>query len=143
MGKKKVIALGGDGVGPEVVDCACYVLEGAGFDLEIMKPPAGEMAQEKYGDAFPEETKILCDNADAILFGATGETSVVILAYLRWILDNFVNIRPVKYFTGAHSCLKDPRDIDFVILRENSEGLYSFAEGEMELLSTRLPDSGL
>ena len=140
MSKKTIVALGGDGVGPEVVGAACHILEGAGFALEILKPAAGEMAQEKYGDAFPEETRVICDQANAILFGATGETSIVILAYLRWVLDNFVNIRPVKYFAGAKSCLKDPQGIDFVILRENSEGLYSFAEGDLELLSAKLPD---
>ena len=140
MSKKTIVALGGDGVGPEVVEAACQILEGAGFALEILKPPAGEIALEKYGDAFPEETRIMCDEANAILFGATGATSVVILAYLRWILDNFVNIRPVKYFAGAQSCLKNPQDIDFAILRENSEGLYSFAEGDLELLSAKLPD---
>ena len=140
MSKKTIVALGGDGVGPEVVDAACYILEGAGFALEVLKPMAGEMAQEKYGNAFPEETRTLCDNAKAILFGATGTTSTAILAYLRWVLDNFVNIRPVKYFAGVQSCLKNPQDIDFVILRENSEGLYSFAEGDLELLSAKLPE---
>jgi isocitrate/isopropylmalate dehydrogenase len=140
MSNKTIVAIGGDGVGPEVVDAACSVLEGAGFPLEILKPPAGEMAQEKYGNAFPEETRLMCDSADAILFGATGDTSVVILAYLRWVFDNFVNIRPVRYFPGAQSCLKNPQDIDFVILRENSEGMYSFAEGDLSLLSSKLPD---
>jgi 3-isopropylmalate dehydrogenase len=139
MKKKTIVAMGGDGVGPEVIDAACHVLEGAGFALDILKPPAGEFAQEKYGNAFPEETRITCEKADAILFGATAATSVAILVYLRWTLDNYVNIRPVKYFTGAGSCLKDPEGIDFVILRENSEGLYSFAEGDLTALNAGLP----
>ncbi len=139
MSRKTVVALGGDGAGPEVIDAACYVLEKAGFDLDIRKPPAGESAYERYGEAFPGETRIACDSADAILFGATATTSVAIFAYLRWILDNYVNIRPVKYLTGARSCLKDAEGIDFVILRENSEGLYSFAEGDLAALGTGLP----
>ena len=53
---KKIVALGGDGIGPEVVDATCYVLEHAGFDLEILKPLCGEAALEKYGDAFPVTT---------------------------------------------------------------------------------------
>ena len=139
-GKKKVVALGGDGVGPEVVDAACHVLENAGFNLEIVRPPCGEAAMEQYGDAFPEETRRLCDAADAILFGATGTTSGAILAYLRWILDNYVNVRPLKYYAGARSCLKDPEGIDFVILRENSEGMYSFFGGDLSMLREKLPD---
>ena len=140
MAKKKVVALGGDGVGPEVVDATCHVLQNAGFDLEIIKPPCGEAAMKDYSNAFPEETRRLCDTADAILFGATGITSVAILAYLRWFLDNYVNIRPVKYYVGAGTCLKDALGIDFVILRENSEGMYSFAEGDLALLRQKLAD---
>jgi len=140
MTKKKVIALGGDGIGPEVIDAACYVLENANFDLELIKPPCGEAAMEQYNDAFPEETRQLCDAADAILFGATGTTSIAIIAYLRWVLDNYVNMRPMKYYPGAKSCLKDPSGIDFVILRENSEGMYSFFEGNLSFLQEKLPD---
>lgn len=140
MSKKKVVALGGDGVGPEVVDATCYILENAGFDLEVVKPLCGEKALEQYHDAFSEETRQVCDTADAILFGAAGTVSGVILAYLRWMLDNYVNVRPVKYYRGATSCLRDPDGIDFVILRENSEGMYSFFSGELSMLSEKLPD---
>jgi isocitrate/isopropylmalate dehydrogenase len=140
MAKKKIVALGGDGIGPEVVDATCYVLEHAGFDLEIIKPPNGEAVVEKYGTAFPEETKRLCDEADAVLFGASAVASQVIVLYLRWIGDNFVNIRPAKYYPGATSCLRDPSGIDFVLLRENSEGLIPGREGDLSLLAKRLPE---
>lgn len=140
MEKRKVVALGGDGVGPEVVDATCFILENACFDLEIIKPPCGEAALEKYGSAFPQEAKECCDSADAVLFGATGRVSVEILAYLRWILDNYINIRPMKYYEGTRSNLKDPSGIDFVILRENSEGMYSFFEGDLSLLQEKLPE---
>ena len=113
--RRRVVALGGDGVGPEVVNATCYVLENSDFNVEIIKPACGEAAFEKYGDAFPEETKHACDTADAVLFGAAGTTSGAILSYLRWVLDNYVNVRPVKYYTGATSCLKDPEGIDFII----------------------------
>ena len=140
MAKKRVVSLGGDGVGPEVVNAACYVLENAGFDLEIAKPPCGEAAMEELNDAFPEETRQLCERADAILFGATGATSIAIMAYIRWELDNYINVRPMKYYPGARSCLRDPAGIDFVILRENSEGMYSFSEGDLSMLREKLPD---
>jgi isocitrate/isopropylmalate dehydrogenase len=140
MATKRVVALGGDGVGPEVVDATCYVLENAGFDLEILKPPCGEAAMERYKDAFPQETRQMCEKADAILFGATGITSIAIMAYIRWELDNYINVRPMKYYPGAKSCLRDPSGIDFVILRENSEGMYSFSEGDLSMLREKLPD---
>lgn len=138
--RRRVVALGGDGVGPEVVNATCYVLENSDFNVEIIKPACGEAAFEKYGDAFPEETKHACDAADAVLFGAAGTTSGAILSYLRWVLDNYVNVRPVKYYTGATSCLKDPEGIDFIILRENSEGMYSFFGGDLSMLREKWPD---
>ncbi len=140
MAKKKVVALGGDGIGPEVVNAACRILENCPFDLEILKPPCGEAALATHGTAFPAETRALCGSADAVLFGATDRASVEILAYLRWVLDNYVNIRPMKYYPGARSGLKNPEGVDFVILRENSEGIYSFAEGDLSLLRERLPE---
>ena len=139
MAKKKIVALGGDGVGPEIVDATCYVLEHAGFDLEIIKPPNGEAVVEKYGTAFPEETKKLCNAADAVLFGAAAKASVPILIHLRWINDNYVNIRPAKYYPGARSILKDPSGVDMVALRENSEDVY-LREGDLSVLRDRYPD---
>jgi isocitrate/isopropylmalate dehydrogenase len=94
------------------------------------------------GTPFPEETKKLCFEADAILFGATGEVSSSVLYFLRWgDLNNYVNIRPVKYYPGAVSPLKNPEGIDYVILRENSEGLYPPGrEGELTTLAEKWPD---
>jgi len=138
--RKKVVALGGDGIGPEVVDATCYVLEHAGFELEIVKPPNGEAVVEKYGTAFPEETRKLCDAADAVLFGASAVASQTTMIYLRWLSDNYVNIRPMKYYPGAVSCVKDPSGIDLVFLRENSEGLIPGREGDLSLLAQRLPE---
>jgi isocitrate/isopropylmalate dehydrogenase len=140
MAKKKIVALGGDGIGPEVVDATCHVLGHAGFDLEILKPPNGEAVVEKYGTAFPEETKKLCNEADAVLFGATAVASQTTMIYLRWLSDNYVNIRPTKYYPGAYTCLKDATGIDFVFLRENSEGLIPGREGDLSLLVQRLPE---
>ncbi len=57
--RKKVVALGGDGVGPEVVDATCQVLEGAGFALDIEKPLCGEAALAAGEDGFPAEARRL------------------------------------------------------------------------------------
>jgi isocitrate/isopropylmalate dehydrogenase len=141
MSGKKVLAIGGDGVGPEVIDATLYVLENAGFDLEISKPPEPP-AGEPYDD---ELLKKLIHTSDAVLFGASGPPTGrpsrgEVMGYLRWDLDNYINIRPVKYYPGAVSILQDPTGIDFVMLRENSEGSYSFIEGNLSLLRQVLPD---
>jgi 3-isopropylmalate dehydrogenase len=140
MAKKKIVALGGDGVGPEVMDVTCRVLEEAGFGLEIVKPVCGAEAFKKEGNAFPDEAKKLCEESDAILFGAAEGPSIAILVYLRWFLDNYVNLRPVKYYPGALSPLKDPEGIDLLLIRENSEGLYPGREGDLSWLAPRIPD---
>ncbi len=137
---KKIVFLGGDGVGPEVSDVTADLLRKMSLDLEILEPPCGEKAQAELGNFFPDETKKLCDEADAVLFGASGTTSGFLLAYLRWGLDNYINIRPVKYYPGVQSPLKDPEGIDFVILREGIEGMYPGREGDIASLAEKWPD---
>lgn len=138
---KKIVILGGDGVGPEVSDVAYSVLENMQLGFEILTPPCGEVAVEKYGSAFPDETKELCREADAVLFGAAARASMPILVFLRWEMDNYINIRPVKYYPGTPTPLKDAEGIDFVILRENSEGLYPWGrEGDIAQLAEKWPE---
>lgn len=140
MKKKTIAALGGDGIGPEVVGATCAILEKAGFELNITRAPNGESALEEYGTVLPDETKNLCESSDAILFGSVNPPSDPIIMYLRWGLGNYVNIRPTKYYPGANSPLKNPEGIDFVILRENSEGMYTYAEGDLAIIQNTLPD---
>jgi isocitrate/isopropylmalate dehydrogenase len=140
MSQKKIVALGGDGVGPEVMDTACWILEKSGFDLAISKPLCGADALKTEGNAFPEEAQKLCEESDAILFGAAEGPSIVILVYLRWGLDNYINLRPIKYYAGARSPLKNPEGIDFCIIRENSEGMYPGREGDVSWLAQKLAD---
>jgi isocitrate/isopropylmalate dehydrogenase len=130
--------MGGDGVGPEVINATVKILKNMGLKLEIVEPPSGESAIKSYGSPLPDETRQLCDSADAILFGAIGDKSTQIITYLRWILDTYANIRPAKYYEGVQSPLKDPSGIDFVIVRENSEGLYPAREGDLSLLARHL-----
>jgi isocitrate/isopropylmalate dehydrogenase len=138
---KRIVVLGGDGVGPEVTDVACDILEKMKLGFEILKPPGGESAIEKYGTPFPDETKKLCEEVDAILFGAAGLYSSPIIDFLRWGLDNYINIRPIKYYPGATTPLKDAEGIDMVILRENSEGIYPPGrEGDISQLAEKWPD---
>jgi len=142
--KKTVTALGGDGIGPEVVNATLLVLEGMKINrLEIKKMPCGESAMETHGNAFPPETKEAVDHSDAVLFGATHETAVQVIAYLRWGLGNFANIRPIKYFKGMDSNLKPElvENIDYTFIRESTEGCYAAAGKEGRL--TKLIKKGL
>lgn len=138
--KKKIAVLGGDGIGPEVVGAACHILEKADFELDIQWLPNGEAALETHGTVLPEETKKRCEESDAVFFGSANPPSDPIIMYLRWGLGNFVNIRPTRYLPGAASPLRNPEGIDFVILRENSEGMYTYAEGDLDVLQEKLPD---
>jgi isocitrate/isopropylmalate dehydrogenase len=138
--KKTVAALGGDGIGPEVVDAACYILEKAGFGLNIVKPLNGQLAVNQGKEFFSDETKKVCDASDAVIFGAADKISNPILFYLRWTYDNYLLLRPIKYYPGARSCAPNPAGIDFVMFRELSEDLYPGQEGDLSLLVDRLPD---
>jgi 3-isopropylmalate dehydrogenase len=138
---KRIAVLGGDGVGPEVSEVACDILKSMSMGFEILKPPNGESAMETHGTPLPGETKTLCREADAILFGAAGAFSSPIITFIRWELDNYINVRPIKYYRGAVTPLKDAEGIDTVILRENSEGFYPPGrEGDIAQLAEHWPD---
>ena len=138
---KTVVALGGEGIGVEVVDATCELLVAAGFPLRILTPPHGESAQTSHGAPVPDETKRLCGQADGILFGAAGgPASIAVITYLRWQQDAYANVRPIKYYEGAASPLANPHGIDFVVLRENMEGLYPAREGDLADLARAMPD---
>jgi isocitrate/isopropylmalate dehydrogenase len=82
----QIVALGGEGIGVEVVDATCALLTAAGFPLRIVRPPHGESAQRSHGSP-PDETKRLCGEADGVLFGAAGSpASSTVVSYLRWHL---------------------------------------------------------
>jgi len=131
--EKRVVAIGGDGIGPGIVKAAVNLLNGmniSGLKIDIM--PAGESAIETHGVPFPPETKKAIDNCDAILFGATEEKALQVIAYLRWGLLNFANVRPIKYFKGMHTNLKEEfvQGVDYAFVREGTEGMYAAAGKE-------------
>jgi 3-isopropylmalate dehydrogenase len=105
------------------------------IELQIPELDVGELRQGR----LPLETQQAIDQADAILFGAASSTALPILLYLRWGLKTYANVRPVRHIPGAQSPLKDPERIDYVIVRENLEGLYPGREGDLALLRERLP----
>jgi 3-isopropylmalate dehydrogenase len=138
--KKTVVALGGAGIGVEVVDATCELLTAAGFPVEILTPPHADAAVKSHGVPVPDETQRLCRAADGVLFGAAGgPPSSAVVMWLRWQLGTFASVRPARHYPGASSPLANPEGIDLIILRENSEGMYPGREGDLADLKRVMP----
>ena len=138
----KIAVIPGDGTGPEVAREGVKVLEAAagaaGFDYDTEFFAYG-------GDRYLDTGVVLTDEEveglrafDAIFLGAIGHPDVKpgileqgILLRIRFALDQYINLRPVKLYPGVDCPLKDkgPEDIDFVVVRENTEGLYAGTGG--------------
>ena len=143
MAKKYNIAvIGGDGTGPEVIREGINVADTAaskgGFKLEYHQYPLGGEHYKKTGEILPDSVIEELKKYDAIYLGAIGHPDVKpgilekgILLCLRFALDQYINLRPVKLFPGVDCPLKGkgPEHIDFVVVRENTEGLYCGAGG--------------
>jgi methanogen homoisocitrate dehydrogenase len=120
-GSKKVAVVPGDGIGPEVVESALAVLDAAGVSFEKVFLEIGLSRWERTGVAMSEEDLQTLKECDCILFGAISTPSdpnyKSVLLRIRRELDLYANIRPFR-----------SRDLDFIIVRENTEGLYSGLE---------------
>lgn len=144
----KIQVLPGDGIGPETIAEAVKVLTAVaekitGFDLDFHEFPGGGKYFLDTGEEWPAEAKAFASHeADAILLGAIGwETApgkpvrrkdghiagAALVLEQRRNLELYANVRPIKLFQGVPTPLKEvkPKDLDFVIIRENTEGLYS------------------
>ncbi len=132
----KVAVIGGDGIGPEVVDAAIPAIERAagseGARIEWERLPYGADHFLKTGETLPDQAfQHLRDEVDAILVGALGDPRIPdqrhardILLGLRFRLDLYINFRPCGLLHPDLCPLKGDPKIDFVIFRENTEGLY-------------------
>ncbi len=140
MGTKnyKIAVIPGDGTGPEVVREGVKVLESAaerfGFKLNLTFFDWGGERYLRTGETIPEGGIEELKKHEAIYLGAIGHPDVPpgvlekeILLRIRFELDQYINLRPVKLYPGVWTPLKDkgPEDIDFVVVRENTEGLYA------------------
>jgi isocitrate/isopropylmalate dehydrogenase len=134
-----IVLLGGDGVGPEVVEATATVLAALLPDARFLRPPHGQPALDRLGDALPDETRQACHNADAVLFGATSGPSHPVLRFLRWGLDTYANLRPARTLPGLPSPLASDAPIDLLVVRENLEGEYPGREGEVAEFRRRWP----
>jgi 3-isopropylmalate dehydrogenase len=136
----KLAVIGGDGIGPEVTAEALKVLRVAAPDISVdtTEYDLGARLWHRTGETLPQTVLKEIREHDAILLGAIGDPSVPhgvlergILLQLRFELDHYVNLRPVRLFPGVSSPLANgtPETIDMVVVREGTEGPYTGAGG--------------
>ncbi len=144
MKKYNIALLPGDGVGPEVNQAAVEVLEAAagicGFDLDMQRYTVGNQNYLDTGTVISDAVFQACKDADAILMGSLGlprpgmkpvvdengtEVTGHAMFKLRFDLDLYAGVRPIKLYPGIESVLRGHEAIDLVILRENCEGLFA------------------
>ena len=138
MGVYRIAVLPGDGIGTEVMAEALKVLRQVetafpGLRFDFKEYPTGARCYKETGSDLPEETLQACKNSDAILFGAAGlpdvrwpdGTEIRPQITLRFLLDLYAGIRPIKKYAGVPPVLAGDPPIDYVILRENTEGLFA------------------
>lgn len=122
-----ITVIPGDGIGKEVMKAALNILDALNVEFNYKIALAGQECLEETGTTIPAETIKLAKNSDATLFGAVtstpGHRGAILV--LRKELDLYANIRPVKSYKGVKSIFND---LDIVIFRENTEGLYSGIE---------------
>ena len=141
----KIAVIGGDGTGPEVVAEGLKVLDAVnaryGIKMEYTHFDFGGERYLRTNEVLPESAVSDLRQFDAIFLGAIGHPDVKpgilekgILLKLRFELDQYINLRPVKLYPNVETPLKDkkPEDIDFVVVRENSEGLYTGSGGVLK-----------
>lgn len=129
----KISLILGDGIGPELSESAVTVLETINDKLDvkfsIQKLLAGDSAFNKTGNPLPQETLDAIKESDSCLKAPVGESAKDVIVYLRQNLDLYANIRPAKSYPHMPA-LRD--DIDMVIVRENTEDLYTGAEFDVD-----------
>lgn len=134
----RLAVIPGDGIGVEVVAEGLKVLEAVGTKLETSTYDLGAKRYHRTGETLPETVLDELREYDAILLGAVGDPSVPpgilerdLLLRLRFELDHYVNLRPVKLFPGVETPLGKARseDIDMIVVREGTEGPYAGAGG--------------
>lgn len=128
----KLAVIGGDGIGPEVTAEALKVLNAVRDDIETTEYDLGARRYLRNGELLTDADLASIRGHDAILLGAIGAPGQVppgilergLLLKMRFALDHHVNLRPSKLYPTATSPLANPGEIDFVVVREGTEGLY-------------------
>ncbi len=125
----RISMITGDGIGPELSDSASSVLEAVndrlGLKLGVTRLAAGDAALRDTGEALPGDTFEAIRGSDACLKAPVGESAADVIVVLRRALDLYANIRPAKSYDFVPAAA---RDVDMVIVRENTEDLYTGKE---------------
>lgn len=134
-----IAVIAGDGIGKEVTPWAQQALEKAVGDAAHFNYKAFDLGAERYlrdGEILPDDELAEIMKTDAILLGAVGDPRIKagilergLLLKMRFAMDQYINLRPSKLYKGVTSPLANPGDIDFVVVREGTEGLYCGAGG--------------
>jgi tartrate dehydrogenase/decarboxylase / D-malate dehydrogenase len=142
MSAQTIAVIGGDGIGPEVIESTRAVLDAVtarhGIELSYTDFDWSCQRYEQHGAMMPADGLDTLRGFDAILLGAVGWPGVPdhislwgLLIPIRRAFRQYVNLRPIKVFPGVESPLRAATDIDFVVVRENIEGEYSEIGGRM------------
>ncbi|MEA3294317.1 MAG: isocitrate/isopropylmalate dehydrogenase family protein [Euryarchaeota archaeon] len=137
MTQYKIPVIPGDGIGPEIIDEGKKVIDAAGevygFDVEWIEYPHGADHYLNTGELISEESLKELNTYDVIFLGSIGDPRIEpgvlekgILLSARFYFDQYINLRPVKLLEGVWCPLKNktPKDIDFIVVRENTEDFY-------------------
>ena len=134
----RIAVIPGDGIGPEVIAQARKVLEVTLPAAEITEYDLGAQRWRRTGEVLPDSVLAELGGHDAILLGAVGDPGVPpgvlergLLLRLRFAFDQYVNLRPARTWPGVASPLARPGDIDLVVVREGTQGLYAGAGGAL------------
>lgn len=119
--KYQIAIIPGDGIGKEVMEATISVLDELDVDFDYIYGIAGDECNEEHGTPLPQETIDIVRDSDACLFGAAGETAADVIVKIRQEMKMFANLRPVKSYPNTKSLFEN---VDFMIVRENTEGLY-------------------
>jgi 3-isopropylmalate dehydrogenase len=133
----KLAVIGGDGIGPEVTAYALQALEvatrGSGLTFATTEYDLGAPRFHATGETLTDADLASLKEHDAILLGAIGDPQVPsgvlergLLLKLRFAFNHYINLRPTKLFPGVTSPLANPGKVDFVVVREGTEGPVSY-----------------
>ena len=117
----EIAVIPGDGIGKEVMEATIKVLNELDINFNYTYGDAGDECLKNNGTALPDETLDIIRKSDACLFGAAGETAADVIVKIRQEMKMFANLRPVKTYPNTNSLFEN---IDFIIVRENTEGMY-------------------
>ncbi len=128
----QIVLIEGDGIGPEVTQAACRVIEAVGLHVEWIKGMAGLPAVERYGEPLPEQTLEMIRRYRVALKGPcttpVGRGFRSVNVRLRQGLELFASVRPVRSLPGIRTPYNN---VDLIVVRENTEGLYAGLEHEV------------